>query len=159
MHEVTGEQGKTLKAKPSRFVKYGLKPESLGLTPHLRYNDNGIAIACAVSRYLRNLMEGRNMIRASVMYPNEQGKKFDFDFYIKKHMVLVHKKLDSLGLVRSEVDKAVEADAPFIVIGHLYFNSLEEFQNGFFAHAAEFGADLANYTDIIPQMQISQIIK
>lgn len=99
------------------------------------------------------------MIRVSVMYPNEQGKKFDFDYYVNKHIVLAHRLLDPVGLVRSEVDKAADASSPFTAVGHLYFNSMEEFQNGFFAHAAEFGEDLANYTDTIPQMQISEIIK
>ena len=98
------------------------------------------------------------MIRVSVMYPNEQGKKFDFDYYLNKHMVMVHQKLDPAGLVRSEVDKAVDATSPFIAIGHLYFNSVEEFQNGFFAHAAAFGEDMPNYTDTIPQLQTSEII-
>ena len=99
------------------------------------------------------------MIRVSVMYANEPGKKFDFDYYINKHIVMVHQRLDPLGLVRSEVDKAVDATSPFIAVGHLYFNSLEEFQNAFFAHAAEFGEDMPNYTDTTLQMQISEIIK
>ena len=99
------------------------------------------------------------MIRVSVMYPNQPGKTFDFDYYTNKHMVMVHRRLDSLGLIRSEVDKAADANAPYIALGHLYFRSLEEFQNGFFVHAAEFGEDLANYTDTIPQMQISEIIR
>ncbi len=99
------------------------------------------------------------MIRVSVMYANEPGKKFDFDYYVNKHIVMVHQRLDPLGLVRSEVDKAVDATSPFIAAGHLYFNSLEEFQNGFFAHAAEFGEDMPNYTDTALQMQISEIIK
>lgn len=99
------------------------------------------------------------MIRVSVMYPNEQGKKFDFDYYVNKHIVLAHRLLDPAGLVRSEVDKAADASSPYVAVGHLYFNSMEEFQNGFFVHAAEFGEDLANYTDTVPQMQISEIIK
>ena len=99
------------------------------------------------------------MIRASVMYANEQGKKFDFDYYLNKHIVLVQQRLEPLGLIKSEVDKAVDATSPFIAVGHLYFNSLEEFQNGFFAHAAEFGEDMPNYTDTSVQIQVSEIIK
>ena len=99
------------------------------------------------------------MIRASVMYANEQGKKFDFDYYVNKHLVMVHQRLDPFGLVRSEVDKAVDDTSPFIAIAHLYFNSVEEFQNGLVTHAAEFGEDMPNYTDIAPQFQVSEIIK
>jgi uncharacterized protein (TIGR02118 family) len=93
------------------------------------------------------------------MYPQETGKKFDFDYYVNKHLPMFNQRLEPAGLVRIELDKAADATSPFIAIGHLYFNSLEEFQNGFFAHAAEFGEDLPNYTDTIPQMQISEIIK
>ena len=45
------------------------------------------------------------MIKVSVYYPNEEGKKFDIDYYTNKHMALVHEKLDSLGLIRGEVEK------------------------------------------------------
>ncbi len=98
------------------------------------------------------------MIRVSVLYPNEKGKRFDLDYYVHKHMGLVHKKLDSAGLVKAEVDKAADPNAPFIGIGHLYFKSMEDFQTGFFTHAADFAADAANYTDITPQVQISEIV-
>ncbi len=99
------------------------------------------------------------MIRVSVLYPNEKGKKFDFDYYVHKHMALAERLLGPAGLVRAEVDKSADANSPFVAVGHLYFNSIEDFQNGFFVHAPEFGADLVNYTDTIPQMQISEIIK
>ena len=99
------------------------------------------------------------MIRASVLYPNEPGKKFDFDYYVKKHMVMVGKKLKPYGLTRYEVDKAVDSSSPFIAAGHLYCKSLEEFQTGFAANIEAFTIDLPNYTDIIPQMQVSEIVK
>jgi hypothetical protein len=39
------------------------------------------------------------MIRVSVMYPNEKGKRFDLDYFVHRHVGLVHKYLDSAGLV------------------------------------------------------------
>ena len=98
------------------------------------------------------------MIRVSVMYPNEKGKRFDLDYYVHKHMALVHKLLDSAGLVKAEVDKAADPNSPFIAIGHLYFKTMEEFQNGFFTHAAAMTEDISNFTDITMQVQISEII-
>ena len=108
---------------------------------------------------LARLMGGVIVIRASVLYPKEPGKKFDFDYYINKHMVMVRKRLKPHGLVRAEVDKAADTTSPFIAAGHLYFNSLEDFQDGFFAHIDEFTNDMLNYTDIPPQIQISEIVK
>ena len=99
------------------------------------------------------------MIRVSVLYPREPGKKFDFDYYVNKHMVMVRQKLEPSGLVRTEVDKAADENSPFMAAGHLYFKSMEDFNNGFFVHLAEFGADLFNYTDIAPQLQVSEILE
>jgi uncharacterized protein (TIGR02118 family) len=95
------------------------------------------------------------MVRVSVMYP--KGGKFNFDYYAKEHMGLVHKRLDSFGLLKSEVDKGV-GDSPYVAIGHLVFDSMENMQKGLQAHDAELAADLVNFSDIKPQFQISEII-
>jgi uncharacterized protein (TIGR02118 family) len=95
------------------------------------------------------------MIRISVLYP--RGGKFDFDYYIKTHMGLVHKLLDPFGLVKTEVDKGVE-DSPFIAAGHLLFNTKEEMQKALQAHDPELAADLVNFSDIKPHFQISEIV-
>ena len=103
------------------------------------------------------------MVRISVLYPNETGKKFDHDYYINRHMKLVRDRLTSFGLVRTEVDKGVAggapgAAAPFVAIGHVYFSALEGFQKGMGQHGKEIMADIANYTTIQPQIQISEIV-
>jgi uncharacterized protein (TIGR02118 family) len=95
------------------------------------------------------------MIRVSVLYP--QGGKFDFDYYVKKHMKLAHKLLDPFGLVKTEVDKSV-GEAPFIAVGHLLFNTIEEMQRGLHAHDPDLAGDLANFTDVKPLFQVSEII-
>jgi uncharacterized protein (TIGR02118 family) len=102
------------------------------------------------------------MVRVSVLYPNEAGKKFDLQYYTKKHMALVEERLKGFGLVRTEVDKGVGggapgSPAPYVCIGHVYFNSLEGFQNGMGVHGKEIMGDIPNYTDIAPQIQISEI--
>ena len=104
------------------------------------------------------------MIRLSVMYPREPGKRFDLDYYINRHIAMVHQKLDPLGvLVKTEVDKGLSTEevgeSPYVAIGHLYFNSLEDFQKGFADGAEEFLADETNYTDIQYVIQFSEIVK
>jgi len=101
------------------------------------------------------------MIRVSVYYPNTG--KFDLDYYENKHMAMVAQRLNPLGLLRWEIDKGLaggtpDAPAPFIAIGHIYFNSVADFQKAFGAHAAEIMADIPNYTNIEPQFQISEVI-
>jgi uncharacterized protein (TIGR02118 family) len=95
------------------------------------------------------------MIRISVVYP--RGGKFDFDYYVNKHMAMVHKRLAGFGLVETEVDKGME-DSPFVAIGHLVFKTLEDMQKGLQAHDPEFAADLVNYSDMKPSFQMSEVI-
>jgi uncharacterized protein (TIGR02118 family) len=89
------------------------------------------------------------------MYP--KGGDFNFDYYINKHMAMVNKRLDSFGLVKSEVDKGV-GDSPFVAVGHLIFKNAEDMQKGLQAHDPEFAADLVNYYTIKPQFQVSEIV-
>jgi uncharacterized protein (TIGR02118 family) len=103
------------------------------------------------------------MIRVSVLYANEAGKKFDAEYYKNKHMKLAGERLKSFGLLRYEVDKGLAggapgAAAPFIGSCHFYFNSVEEFQKGMGAHGQELMADILNYTNIQPTIQISEIV-
>jgi uncharacterized protein (TIGR02118 family) len=96
------------------------------------------------------------MIRISVLYA--KGGKFNFDYYVNQHMALVHKLLGPFGLVKTEVNKGI-GDAPFMAIGHLVFNTLEDMQKGLQAHDPKLGADLPNFTDVQPQFQVSEIIE
>ena len=103
------------------------------------------------------------MIKVSVLYPNEEGKKFDMDYYSGKHIPLAHSLLDSAGLVRTEVERGISsadpsAPAPFVAIGVLYFNTVEDVHEGFKTHGRELMGDMSNYTDISPQFQISEIV-
>jgi hypothetical protein len=43
-------------------------------------------------------------------------------------------------------------------VGILYFESLEGLAKGFEARAADLMADIPNYTDTSPQIQISEIV-
>ncbi len=96
------------------------------------------------------------MIRISVMYP--KPAKFDFDYYKNTHMKLVHKLMDSCGLVKSEVNKGV-GDSPYVAVGHLIFNSMEEMQQALQDHDPELAADVVNFTDAKPKFQISEILE
>jgi len=103
------------------------------------------------------------MVRISVLYATSEGKKFDHDYYVNRHMKLVRERLNSFGLVRTEVDKglgggAPGAPAPYAAIGHVYFNTLGDFQKGMAQHGKELLGDVPNFTNIQPQIQISEII-
>ena len=66
------------------------------------------------------------MFKVSVYYPNESGKKFDMDYNVNKHIPLVHRLLDSGGLVRTEVEKGISdadpsAEPRYVAVVCLYF--------------------------------------
>ena len=103
------------------------------------------------------------MIRVSVLYPHREGARFDHDYYANKHMPLVRNLMGSMGLVDSGTEKGIgtmepDSPAPFVSIGFLTFNTMDELQAAFGAHASEVMADTPNYTDIEPQIQISEIV-
>jgi len=103
------------------------------------------------------------MIRVSVMYPNDPEQTFDQKYYIEKHIPLVKKSLENKGLKRVEIDRGISAadpnvPAPFVMIAHLFFNSVEEVHEGFKAVGRDVQGDITNYTTIKPQYQISETI-
>jgi len=52
---------------------------------------------------------------------------------------------------------APESPPAFIAMGHLYCDSVAVFQTAFAPHAQAIMADIANYTDIEPTIQISEV--
>jgi uncharacterized protein (TIGR02118 family) len=103
------------------------------------------------------------MVRVSVMYAGGEDKQFDYDYYAGKHMALVRERWGQMGLVKIEVDRGVAggapgAPAPYLAVGHVYFGSLDAFQKAAAAHGPELFADVPNFTNITPQVQISEVI-
>jgi uncharacterized protein (TIGR02118 family) len=48
--------------------------------------------------------------------------------------------------------------ATYVAMGHLYFDSVEAFQGAFGPHAGAIMGDIPNYTDIMPTIQISEVV-
>ncbi|MBF7729276.1 EthD family reductase [Pseudomonas sp. N040] len=102
------------------------------------------------------------MIKVSVMYPNTPDARFDHEYYRDKHMPMV-KALMGANCASYSVDKGLAGGAPgtpatYVAMCHLFCDSLQTFQAGFGPHAKTIAADVANYTDIAPVMQISEVV-
>ena len=100
------------------------------------------------------------MIKVSVFYPNRSGAKFDMRYYCEKHVPMVQQKLGAACkevAVEQGIAGMAGAPAAFIAMGHLYCDSVEAFQAAFAPHAQEIMADIGNYTDIEPTIQISDV--
>lgn len=102
------------------------------------------------------------MIKLSVMYPNEEGKTFDMEYYLNKHISLVAKLLGD-AIKGATVEEGIAGGAPnstaaFAAMGNIYFKNMESFQNSFGPNAPEILADLPNFTNSEPTVQISKVM-
>lgn len=94
------------------------------------------------------------MVKVSVLYPSGDGSTFDMDYYQQKHKPLV---LEVFGIERFDIDKGI--DGPYMAVGHLYFDSMEQMQGAMGGpRAGEAMADVANFTNVQPGMQVSEVV-
>ncbi len=94
------------------------------------------------------------MIRLSVLYPSSEGATFDHDYYREHHVPLA---LRAWGLTKADIDKGI--DGPYVAAVHFEFESADAIQTAMAAEATgEVLADVANYTNITPVLQTSEII-
>lgn len=103
------------------------------------------------------------MIKISVMYPNQPGARFDHDYYRDKHMPLLKSRLGDACL-RYTIDKGLAGGAPgeaapYVGMCHVFCESVESYQSAFGPHAKEIMADIPNYTDLQPVVQVSEVVK
>jgi uncharacterized protein (TIGR02118 family) len=103
------------------------------------------------------------MYKVSVMYPNDDGVRFDFDYYRKTHLKLVSEQLKPFGLQRTAVDKGVSGGAghkaPFVCIGHLFFDRADGYDEGIKKAGPVLRADIANFTNVTPVRMISEVLE
>jgi len=101
------------------------------------------------------------MIKVSVLYPNNEGSNFDMQYYLEKHIPMVRKKLGAacknVAVEQGLGGGAPDAPAAYSAMGHLYFDSVETFQTAFGPHAEAIMADIPNYTNVQPAVQVSEV--
>lgn len=101
------------------------------------------------------------MIRVSVFHENKEGKRFDLTYYLTEHIPMVKRKLGG-ACKRLEVDEGLSAGQPgskppFLVMTHIFFDSVEAFRAAYAPNAAWVAEDRKNYTDEPPLLQISEV--
>jgi len=102
------------------------------------------------------------MIKVSVMYPNTAGARFDHAYYRDTHMPLVKARMGD-HCKSYTVDKGLAGGAPgsapaYVAMCHIFCDSVDSFQAGFGPHMQEILADIPNYTDLAPVIQISDVV-
>jgi len=94
------------------------------------------------------------VIRLSVYYPQTEGATFDHDYYRTTHVPLC---ISTWGLDSAEIDKGV--DGPYVAAVHFKFESPEAMNAAMgLPGTGDVLADVANYTNITPVLQTSEVI-
>jgi uncharacterized protein (TIGR02118 family) len=102
------------------------------------------------------------MLTVLAIYPTTPSGRFDMDYYINQHMSMLIKLAGPL-LVSATVDQGLAgltpgSPAPNCVIARLVFESQETLDAFFAQHAPTLMADIPNFTDIEPVLQINQVL-
>ena len=101
------------------------------------------------------------MIRVNVLYPRREGARFDWTYYLNRHMPMVSRNFGS-ALKGMSVEQGLSggppgSQSPFVAMVHFTFESIEAFQAAFAPHAPEIMGDIPNYTSIEPLIQIGEV--
>lgn len=101
------------------------------------------------------------MTKVSVLYPNGDGHTFDMEYYTQKHLPMVGGLLGDT-LKGSALERGLGGPegsaAAYLVMSHLYYDSVEAFEASFGPNAEKIMADIPNYTNTQPVIQISEVM-
>ena len=105
----------------------------------------------------------KGLIKVSVMYPFAEGKTFNMEYYETKHMPMVAGFLGP-NLVKYTIEKGVgngipNQPLPYMAIGTFYVKSLEEYQAAIGPNRDAIRADFANYTNTVPIILVSEVVR
>ena len=102
------------------------------------------------------------MIRLTIMYPDAEDAFFDMDYYTNKHIALV-KETCGDAIKECSVEQALGgggagSEAPYRVIARLSVDSMDDFLKYVAPNDPIFAADVSNFTNIKPVIQINEVI-
>ena len=104
------------------------------------------------------------MIKVSILYPNVLNGRFDFDYYLGKHMPRSIELLSAHpGFRGVTVERGLggtEPDSPPKYVAACFYNfeSIDSFIAAFLPHAEELQGDMPHYTDISAEIQFNEIL-
>jgi uncharacterized protein (TIGR02118 family) len=118
-------------------------------------------ISCKTSQMKHSATPETGMFKVAILYPYEDDKIFDMDYYEKKHMPMVAKFLGG-NLKFYEIDKGIAGrtpndKVPFVTIGYFYIYNVAEYNKAIVQNIDTIRNDIKKYTNIQPTIQISEI--
>jgi uncharacterized protein (TIGR02118 family) len=105
----------------------------------------------------------KGLIKVSVMYPYAEGKTFNMEYYETKHMPMVAGFLGT-NLVKYTIEKGVASGIPnqplpYMAIGTFFVKSLTDYQAAIGPNRDAIRADFANYTNTVPVILVSEVVR
>jgi len=101
------------------------------------------------------------MVKLMVLYPRQEGGTFDMAYYRERHLPMTRRLLgDALkGLSIEQGVKAEPWPAPYEVICHLFFESVDAMGAALLANQPALAADIPNYTNTTAVFQVSHVVE
>lgn len=101
------------------------------------------------------------MYKVAILYPDGDGKTFDMDYYVHKHMPMLAGLLGK-NLRFYEIDKGIAGAPPndkihFVATGYFYVTDMAEYNKVIAANRDSIMIDIKKYTNILPVVQVSEI--
>jgi uncharacterized protein (TIGR02118 family) len=105
----------------------------------------------------------KGLIKVSILYPLAEGKTFNMEYYETKHMPMVAALLGS-NLVKYTIERGLASGIPnqplpYMAIGSFYVKNLSEYQAAIAPNRESIRADFPNYTNAMPIILISEVVK
>ena len=95
------------------------------------------------------------MKTVTLIYPRTEGARFNAEYYVNSHMKML---IDEVGdqLQGLTVDIGEGPGSPFATL-RFVVDSIEAVEAAMAPHNAKFQGDIPNYTDVTPQMHVSDL--
>jgi uncharacterized protein (TIGR02118 family) len=105
----------------------------------------------------------KGLFKVTIMYPFSEGKTFDMEYYQTKHMPMVAGYLGS-NLVKYTIEKGLASGManqplPYMAVGTFYVKSLSEYQAAIAPHLGAIREDFPKYTNVLPTVLISEVVR
>ncbi|WP_207538827.1 EthD family reductase [Sabulicella rubraurantiaca] len=102
------------------------------------------------------------VVLVTVLYPNQEGSRFDHGYYMERHAALVRQRWEPIGLKDARFLRGIGTPdgrpAPYQVIALLNFSTADALQQAVAAHGAEIFSDIPRFTDVQPIVQVNEAL-